>query len=75
MWGQAHSASVAWVNGFGSQAQTYTIHQLCCGGDSHIKGRKIGTDVSSGLIFLKEKQRKIGNRCQLRDNLLQQTNI
>ena len=27
-----------------------------------IKWRKTGTDYSSGLIFLKQKKRKIGNR-------------
>ena len=25
--------------------------------------RKIGTDVSSGLIFLKQKKKRIGSRC------------
>ena len=32
-----HSASVAQVHGFRSQAQTYTTHQPCCGGDPHTK--------------------------------------
>ena len=27
------------------------------------KQRKTGTDVSSGFIFLKQKKRRIGNRC------------
>ena len=27
------------------------------------KSREIGTDVSSGLIFLKRKKRRIGNGC------------
>ena len=32
----------------------------CCGGIPHIKWRKIGTGVSSGLIFLKNKKKGIG---------------
>ena len=52
-------ASVAWVCRFRSLAQTYTTHQPCCGGDPHIKWRKIGTDVSSELIFFKQRKRKI----------------
>ena len=54
-----HSALVAWICGFVSQAQTYTTHQSCCGSDPHIKWRKTGTDVSLGLVFLKQKKKKI----------------
>ena len=49
---------VAWVCGFGSQVQTYTTHQPCCGGDPHIKWRKTGTNISLGLIFLSKKKKK-----------------
>ena len=31
-------------------------HSSCCGSKTHIKGRKIGTDVSSGPIFLRKKK-------------------
>ena len=44
----------------------------CCGDIPHTKQRKTGTDVSSGLICLKQKKkkkRKISNRYQLRANL------
>ena len=54
----AHSALVAWVCKFGSQMQTYTTYQPCCGGNSHIKWRKIGTDVNLGLIFLSKKTKR-----------------
>ena len=38
---------------FRSRTQTSTqLIKLCCGSVSHIKWRKIGTDVSSGPIFL-----------------------
>ena len=36
----------------------------------HTEWRKMGTDVSSGPVFLSQK-RRIGSRCQLRDNLPQ----
>ena len=64
-------ASMAWVCGFGSQVWTYPTCQPCCVGGAYIKWRKTGTDVRSGLIFLKPKKRKSGNRCQLRANLPQ----
>ena len=35
---------------------TYMTCQPCSGGDPYIKWRKIGTDVSLGLIFLSKKQ-------------------
>ena len=39
--------------GFGSWVQTSTTwQQPCCGDGPHTKQRKIGTDVSSGWIFL-----------------------
>ena len=42
---------------FSSRVQTYTICQWpCCSGDPHTKWRKTGTDVSSGTIFLKQKE-------------------
>ena len=53
--GPAGSALVAQVRRFGSRAWTYTC-QPCCGSDPHIKQREMGTDVSSGLIFLKKKK-------------------
>ena len=31
--------------------------KLCCGGIPHTKWRKIDTDVSSGRIFLKQKEK------------------
>ena len=30
----------------------------CCGGDPRTKWRRIGTDVSSGLLFLKPKEKR-----------------
>ena len=52
----------------------YLLHSLAsCGGFPHTKKyRRIGTGVSSGLIFLKEKKRRIGSTCQLRVNLPEQ---
>ena len=46
------SALAAWVHQLVSQAWTFTTRQPCCGSDQHIKWRKIGTDDSSGRIFL-----------------------
>ena len=44
------------VHGFGSQAWTYTLLiKSCCGGIPHSTQRKMGTDVSSGAIFLTKK--------------------
>ena len=40
---------------FRSCLWTYTTCQPCCGSDPHIKWSKIGTDISSGLIFLSKK--------------------
>ena len=54
----ARSTLVAWVHAFGSRVWTYTTRQPHCGGDPHIKWRKTGTDVSSGLIFLSKKKKK-----------------
>ena len=34
-------------------------HQPCCGGNPHIKERKVGTDVSSGLIFLSKNKTRL----------------
>ena len=57
-WSSAHFTSVAQVCGFRSQVQAYTTHWPCCGSIPHTKKqRKIGTDVSSGLVFLKLKKR------------------
>ena len=42
------------VQRFKSQIRTYSTHQPCFGGIPHTKWRKAGTDVSSGLIFLKQ---------------------
>ena len=54
----ACSTLAASVQGSRSQVQTHTTHQPCCVGNPHIKWRKIGTDVSSGLIFLKQTKKK-----------------
>ena len=41
-----------------SWAQIYTILiQPCCGGIPHTKWRKIGTDVSSGTVFLNRENK------------------
>ena len=37
-------------------SQTYSPHQPCCAGIPRTKWRKTGTDVSSGLILLKQKK-------------------
>ena len=43
---------------FGSQAWTYTLLiKPCYGSVPHTKKRKIGTDVSSGAIFLKQTEK------------------
>ena len=66
-WGQphwywlsvAHSTLVAQVCSFRYQMWSYTAPQPCCGGSNpQTKQRKIGTDVSSGRIFLKQKKKK-----------------
>ena len=44
---------------------------MLCWSPTYKKQRKIGTDVSSATIFLQLKG-KIGNRCQLNDNLSHQ---
>ena len=65
------SASMAQVLRFRSCVWTYTTCQPCCGGDPHIKRRKIGTDVSSGRIFISKKERKKEkDACQLPSNYL-----
>ena len=61
-WGQpqlssGHSTLAGQVHKFGFEARTYTTHQPCCGGNPHIKWRNTGRDVSSGLIFLKQKNK------------------
>ena len=57
------------AHGFGSQVWTYVLLiKPCCGGVPHRKQRKMGTDISSGTIFL-SKKRRISNRCQFRANL------
>ena len=45
---------VTQVRRFPSQVRTYATHQ-CCDSDPHIHWRKIGTDVTTGLIFLSKK--------------------
>ena len=52
--------TLLWVQvcGFGSQVQTYSTHQPCCGGIPHTKQRKTGTDVSSGPLFLTDTQKR-----------------
>ena len=59
MWlSSACSASTAQVCGFESQAWTYTTFQPCCGGNPHIKQRKIGNRCCSGPIFLRKTKKK-----------------
>ena len=54
----AHSASQRpGVRQFGSRVRTYAV-----AGVPHIKQKKMGTDVSSGPIFL-SKKRRIGGGC------------
>ena len=51
------------ISWFGSQVRTW--HHLASHavvGVPHIKWRKMGTDVSSGSVFL-SKKRRIGSRC------------
>ena len=49
-----HFGSPSLVPGRGP---TPLIYQWpCCGSDPHTKWRKMGTDVSSGIIFLKQKE-------------------
>ena len=44
---------------FGSQVQTYVpLIKPCCGGVPHMEQRKMGTDVSSGPIFLTKNKKK-----------------
>ena len=55
----ARSASAAWASlvripGAGMAL----LGKQCCVGVPHIKERKMGTDVSSGPIFLKKKEKK-----------------
>ena len=69
-----HSASAAW----GSQVQIpgadlALLVKPCCGDVPH-KIEKIGTDVSSAITFLKQKERKSGNRCWPQANLLHKQN-
>ena len=47
------SPSASWVQFW---APTYTTWWPCSGGDPQRKQRKIGTDVSSERIFLKQKE-------------------
>ena len=63
------STLVAWDSLVRILGWTYTLLiKPCCCGIPYTKQRKMGTDVSSGTIFV-IKKRKTGNRCQLRDNL------
>ena len=68
----AHSTSAAGVHRFGSRVQTWhCLSSNAVVGIPHTKQRKMGTDVSSGPIFL-SKKRRIGSSCQLRASLPQQ---
>ena len=51
----------------------YCLSSRAVAGIPHIKYRKMGTDVSSGPVFL-SKKRRIGGRCKLRTNLPQKKN-
>ena len=58
---------------FRSQARIYTLLiKPCCGGIPHTKKRKIGTDVSSGPIFLTKikKQKRINFKLSMQIRLL-----
>ena len=44
------------VHRSGSRVPAYSTHQPCSGGIPHTKWRNIGTDISSRLIFLKQKR-------------------
>ena len=51
------SASQPGVCGLGSWVQSYTpLIKPCCGSFPHAKERKIGIDVSSATIFLKQNE-------------------
>ena len=53
----AHSASATPVCRFRSQVQTYTTcRRPCCGSVRRTKYGKMGTDVSLGPLFLKQKE-------------------
>ena len=59
------------VHWYGSWVGTCTpLLAHAVAGIPHIKQRKIGSDVSSGPVFL-SKKRRIGGRCQLSANLPQ----
>ena len=59
------------VHRFGCQVGTWhCLASHAVVGIPHIKQRKMGTDVSSGPVFL-SKEKMIGSRCQLRANLPQ----
>ena len=59
MVGFARSTLVARVHGFRSRHGSYMlVLKPCCGSVPHIKLRKVGTDVSSGPIFLTKKKLK-----------------
>ena len=63
------------VHQFGSRVQIrHRLARHAVVGVPRIKQRKMGTDVSSGLVFL-SKKRRIGSRCQLRANLPRRKNI
>ena len=51
----------SWVQILGADLQHSSCHAVVV---THIQNRgKIGTDVSSGLIFLRQEKRKMGNSC------------
>ena len=51
------------VRRFGSQVWTWhSLASHAVAGVPHIKWRKMGTDVSTGPVFL-NKKRRIGGRC------------
>ena len=56
------SASAARVRGLDPGHGPTPLIKPCCGGNPHTKQRKTGTD-SSGLIFLKDKKRRIDSEC------------
>ena len=55
------------------RSRVWTWHRMsshAVAGVPHVKWRKMGTDVSSGPVFL-SKKRRIGSGCQLRAGLPQ----
>ena len=64
-WLSSH-ALLRWpkVRWFGPWAQTYALLiEPCCGSIPYTKSKKIGTDVSSATVFLKQKKKEDWQQC------------